>query len=61
MPLPPVAPAPAAAEERDSFVPYDAAAGRCLYHPRGWTGRLPGPAPLEPESLGAMGVRMLVI
>ncbi|EKM60686.1 uncharacterized protein PHACADRAFT_179884 [Phanerochaete carnosa HHB-10118-sp] len=61
VPLPPVAPHSAAGEERNSFVRYSASEGRRLYHPSGWKGRLPGPALLEPESLGAMGVRMLVI
>ncbi|GJE89184.1 Zinc-finger domain-containing protein [Phanerochaete sordida] len=61
VPLPPVAPH-GALEERDSFVRYDARAGARLYHPSGWTGRLPGPALLEPEGLGgAMGARMLII
>lgn len=57
VPLPPVAPS-SPDEERDSF---DTAVGASPYHPDGWNGRLPGPALLEPESHGPMGVRMFVI
>lgn len=56
VPLPPVEPCPN--DERDSF---DARVSASPYHPDGWQGRLPGPALLEPQSMGHMGARMLVI
>lgn len=46
VPLPPVTPKldGQPAEERDS---YSNEFGEMPYHPRGWTGRLPGPAPQD--------------
>ncbi|GJE98527.1 C2H2-type zinc finger protein [Phanerochaete sordida] len=59
VPLPPVMPC-GALEERDSFARYDAHVVVRLYHPSGWTGRLPGPALDEPDGMGPMGGRILV-
>lgn len=62
VPLPPVQPFADPrtcdlVEERDSF---DDHVPQAPYHPKGWTGRLPGPALMDQESLGILGGRLLV-
>lgn len=65
VPLPPVHPleperalTEADIEERDSFVD-ERAVGSAPYHPRGWKGRLPGPAADGAVGMGyGMGMGM---